>query len=261
MLSDGTLAALPVPCLTAMLYRTQRVSRCTVGVRPAFTLVELLVVLGVVAMVVSLLLPSLVGARRESERLRCKANLHQIGQAMVMYANSNRGVLFPPLLGVNVPPSERWMTRVFKFDRLPDPPSDDPAYYTPKVMLCPSDATDVVLDPRGAAYIRPGELNLHTYVLSHNVGANNVTYSRKDLGGLSPGEFVIMGEKVSSAPDYYMGTRAGQPSEYKRVVDFNRHGRAGSNYLHLDMHVDTLTEGPALRGIDPWYYTAVPSTN
>jgi prepilin-type N-terminal cleavage/methylation domain-containing protein len=58
--------------------------------RSGFTLVELLVVIGIIALLVSMLLPALNKAREAAKRTQCLSNLHQIHVMLVMYAGQSK---------------------------------------------------------------------------------------------------------------------------------------------------------------------------
>ncbi len=67
-------------------------SRSTTN-RHAFTLVELLVVIGIIALLVSILLPTLSSARRSAQSTVCLSNVRQLMQATLFYVNDNNGSL------------------------------------------------------------------------------------------------------------------------------------------------------------------------
>jgi prepilin-type N-terminal cleavage/methylation domain-containing protein len=241
-----------------------------------FTLVELLVVIGIIAVLISILLPSLTRARRQAETVQCQSNLRQVGLALLMYADENGGFLFPTSMGwdtqqvyyqnsgdnglisnglyggtnlvlnpANQPywnqyTYNTWTTVVFGI------PNQSPKMWTyqyllnPPIMTCPTDITD------------PPANGGHSYILNAYMAYYNEKYGRPLPNHTSPSNAILMGEKVSAVGDYYM-----EYGDYLAgKVDCTRHGIAvGANYLMLDMHVETkllLNDASAESGLDPW---------
>ncbi len=97
--------------------------------RSAFTLIELLVVISVIALLVSILLPSLQRTRRQAQAAGCQSNLHQWGVVLYMYANDD-----PDLAKKNWWPSIVMDYTVLTRDHMRDS--------TKKIAFCPGTVTN-----------------------------------------------------------------------------------------------------------------------
>jgi prepilin-type N-terminal cleavage/methylation domain-containing protein len=240
------------------------------GAHRGFTLVELLVVIGIIAVLISILLPSLTKARRQSETVQCASNMRQLGMALLLYTDANSGYLFPTdmgwsnkqvylhtpndgslgtvsgNLGIMFPDQWQqytynvWTAAVFA------------GTWNPPIMICPTDNTDPPPNAR------------HTYILNEYMAYYNEKYGRPLPNHLSPSDAILAGEKTSAVGDYYM--EVGDYAAGK--VDAIRHGlNVGANYLMPDMHVESkllLTDASAEDALDPWDFgngtaTSLPS--
>lgn len=200
-----------------------------------FSLVELLVVIGILALLFSILLPALRLAREIAQRSACLSNLRQIGLAFMQYATDNHDSMpgwsgwhataFPPNPGDEV----SWCGKLAKII-----PPDSPVYQ------CPS--------------FPPQAIKLHNYfieaVWAGTNGRHSTRFSDVKLGS----RFVISGDmtQLGLYPPP-LGTSSNQTDDYDRddygmpCLCFPEDGgflmhRVGNNVLFDDLHAETLSE-------------------
>jgi prepilin-type N-terminal cleavage/methylation domain-containing protein/prepilin-type processing-associated H-X9-DG protein len=238
-----------------------------------FTLVELLVVVGIIAVLISLLLPSLAGARRAANATKCMSNMRQLGMGIVGFVNERDGYL--PNAWQNASPAMRWDGSAWVTVSGEDWGFRNPMWgwdyvvkksmkLTNEVYRCPEDATELLRGTWNDADTNlPDAPDADNIPASYRLNASNALVENTQVGQvwravrtskISGSQTIIIAEGVPSNYHHvatYDPVGLGHVSVSNRTqIAWDRHGRkspganttatGGSHYVFADGHVEKL---------------------
>ncbi|MFA6392428.1 MAG: hypothetical protein WCW66_06885 [Patescibacteria group bacterium] len=157
-----------------------------------FTIIELLVVIGIIAVLASMLLPTLNKAREKAKAINCLSNLKQIGVTMTLYAGDFQGFI-PPYY--NASSDKMWAETLVNNDYLK----------STKVLVCPSVAP-FTYTGRSNTY---GMRRIGYTTSSMNISASPILVYQGGLGGknfTNPSEAIMVSDSIRSSDGTSSGT-------------------------------------------------------
>lgn len=206
-----------------------------------FTLVELLVVIGIIAVLIAILLPALQKARQAAQSVVCMSNLRQIGVALELYANGHNGYQ-PPVLSLD----ERIAWDGYLWPYLGGDPSrtsfkgliTNQNLEPLRVLQCPADqGTSSPFDTNATNIANRNEAWL-SYTVNIGMG---VTFAKPPAARDAVWERQIP-RRFNSLVDPN-GNKLGPPSEYINVLDQHwwRYQSDGANITRIQHYNDYRT--------------------
>jgi len=153
-----------------------------------FTLVELLAVMGIVALLIGMLLPALASARRAAANVKCESNLRQLAAAQTLYANANRGVLLASYSDAavgHVANDGAWFVLLNPYLTRARA-ADGSARFTTASLRCPLGSANAQYG-KDLTYFWPAiDYGLVDYSLNQSIGGINMVVGWKKMSSLSP---------------------------------------------------------------------------